>query len=90
MLVSVGGLIAAIYLGAKGEADKILSNGAEYEVIMKLDSAIVCTSENYIFIGRTKSYLFFYNMSNEFADVIATSSVKEFAIRKHIAINKTK
>lgn len=77
------GLLSSVKIGGRSEAEKIMSDVASYDVRMKFDSTVVTTSNSYFYIGRTKNYLFFYNKKSKFADIVATSSIKELAIRKH-------
>jgi len=58
------------------EAMSIKRGNSKYEVSMLVDDKPIKTSESYMYIGRTKSYIFFYNAKAVESDVFANDDVK--------------
>jgi hypothetical protein len=80
----IGFLVILIYISgaaARIEALRRLSDVSAYEVTLVMEDKTLITDKNFRFIGKTKNYIFFYNISKKQSEVYAISEVKNTLIR---------
>lgn len=76
-LVSLLGMCILCVLQSRDSARDILLKKRPEHIEIKLDSTLIKTSYSYRFIGKTKSYIFFYNTKTDVSDVYSLDGDKD-------------
>ena len=85
--LQLGLAIILIYISgviAHTSAMRALLSKSSSEVTIVMDKQTISTNESYRFIGKTKNYIFFYNIKKQQADIYPNADIKNMSVRKGV------